>query len=156
MVRLLLLVRKVAGSMPITNAEDIPEKHKRPLPTIKVEESSIYEDIVGGVIDAFDREGHKEIERRVALIYNNYPTKNRRVWLVGDSGGQNDFLCNILGNDLLFVRTLSAGARLELTHTYPRAAKYIKKVDSGAIGKEAQHCNRRQQSYCLRSTLAAW
>jgi len=81
-------------------ASERTKKHTRPQPTIAIEtheETAVY-GIEGGVIDAYNREGHKEIERRVATIYNNFPIKKEALMLIGDEGGKETFLHNVFGN----------------------------------------------------------
>jgi hypothetical protein len=83
---------------PLQNAADIEEKVPRPHPTIEVEKASVLSGIEGQVLDAFNREGHKEVERRVALQYNNFPIRKERVMLLGDVAARDLFLDNIFGN----------------------------------------------------------
>jgi AAA domain-containing protein len=102
MMRLLYFAReRQAPSMSkLLSLDEIEEKPKRPWATINVDEDSLYSEIVGGVIDAFDCEGYKEVERRVAVIYNNYPIKKRRVLVVGDENGRADFIRSIFGDEV--------------------------------------------------------
>jgi hypothetical protein len=81
-------------------ASEHTKKHTRPQPTIAIEpheETAVY-GIEGGVIDAYNREGHKEVERRVATIYNNFPINKERLMLIGDEGGKETFLHNVFGD----------------------------------------------------------
>jgi hypothetical protein len=61
----------------------------------QVEEEEWYERVQGpGAIDAFDRYGHEEVERRVLRTILN-PYDEQAVYLVGDENGQDDFVDNL-------------------------------------------------------------
>lgn len=83
----------------MNKASDMTKKHPRPHPIIRIEQESEFAVIEGQVLDGYDREGHKEIERRVAIQYNDYPTKKERVVLLGNDAAQETFLDNIFGED---------------------------------------------------------
>lgn len=94
----MLCERAFMNNKQLRSGADIEMKHPRPHPIIKVDEESEHSDIEGQVLDGFDRDGHKEIERRVALQYNNYPTNKERVLLLGNDAAQETFLDNIFGD----------------------------------------------------------
>ena len=86
----------------LKSVAEIEERAQRPHPIIEIEsheEKQPHYDIKAQVIDAFDRDGHKEIERRVATQYNNYSINKKRIMLVGDEAGCDLFLDNIFGNE---------------------------------------------------------
>jgi AAA domain len=83
----------------LRSAADRKPKHPQTHHPINIVEESEFEHIQGGVIDAFNRDGHKEVERRIALLHREYPNTKERVMLVGDEHGQEQFLINMYGND---------------------------------------------------------
>lgn len=79
-------------------ASERQKKHAKPFPKVTVTDESDLSSVEGQVIDAFCRVGHREIERRVALQYNNYPITKERVMLLGDEHAKDQFLSNIFGD----------------------------------------------------------
>ena len=85
-------------------ASEIEERSPQPHPITYFDEPLMFPHIVGGVIDSFDAEGHKEVIRRIALICNKHDgawctandesCEKQRVLLVSDEEGRDDFLYN--------------------------------------------------------------